>query len=307
MALIKCPECGKEISDKAPACIHCGYPLALELNKAKETPIDTHPENNMTNSDGNTSENANKKYRLILKSVGANPSAIRSALETVGKDYSAVIVNLPHVLKEDVSAEESAKLIELFATAGCNVIAEDNSETEEVLDPEKKYTLTILEHASNRATVANMLIGLRDFDFDTAFSFAGKDNYTILRKADLSEVEPMALKLLDAGAKLQLKDDSGKEHAIPSKWKTDSEKDLPHKSNYKPTSSNTYSSSYYSSDSKVAKCPKCGSTSIQVVKKGFGLGKAAAGAVLLGPVGLLGGVIGSNKTLRVCLNCNHKW
>ena len=28
MALIKCPECGKEISDKSPACIHCGYPVA---------------------------------------------------------------------------------------------------------------------------------------------------------------------------------------------------------------------------------------------------------------------------------------
>lgn len=27
MALIKCPECGSEISDKAPACIHCGFPL----------------------------------------------------------------------------------------------------------------------------------------------------------------------------------------------------------------------------------------------------------------------------------------
>lgn len=25
--LIKCPECGKEISDKAKKCIHCGYPL----------------------------------------------------------------------------------------------------------------------------------------------------------------------------------------------------------------------------------------------------------------------------------------
>ena len=32
MALIKCPECGKEISDKANACIHCGYPL----NERKE-------------------------------------------------------------------------------------------------------------------------------------------------------------------------------------------------------------------------------------------------------------------------------
>ena len=28
MALIKCPECGKEVSDKAQACINCGYPLA---------------------------------------------------------------------------------------------------------------------------------------------------------------------------------------------------------------------------------------------------------------------------------------
>jgi len=28
MALIRCPECGREISDRAPACIHCGFPLS---------------------------------------------------------------------------------------------------------------------------------------------------------------------------------------------------------------------------------------------------------------------------------------
>lgn len=28
MALIKCPECGKEVSDKAQSCINCGCPLA---------------------------------------------------------------------------------------------------------------------------------------------------------------------------------------------------------------------------------------------------------------------------------------
>lgn len=27
MSLIKCPECGKEISDKSHICIHCGYSL----------------------------------------------------------------------------------------------------------------------------------------------------------------------------------------------------------------------------------------------------------------------------------------
>jgi hypothetical protein len=32
--LIKCPECGKEISDKAPQCIHCGFPLSnINTNK----------------------------------------------------------------------------------------------------------------------------------------------------------------------------------------------------------------------------------------------------------------------------------
>ena len=28
MALMKCPECGNQISDKARVCIHCGYPLS---------------------------------------------------------------------------------------------------------------------------------------------------------------------------------------------------------------------------------------------------------------------------------------
>lgn len=32
MALIKCPECGREISDKAKKCIHCGY----KLNRKKQ-------------------------------------------------------------------------------------------------------------------------------------------------------------------------------------------------------------------------------------------------------------------------------
>lgn len=34
MAIINCPECGKEVSDKAKVCIHCGYPLE-EMNSAK--------------------------------------------------------------------------------------------------------------------------------------------------------------------------------------------------------------------------------------------------------------------------------
>lgn len=39
MALIKCPECGKEVSDKAPACIHCGFPMELIENEVEKVTI----------------------------------------------------------------------------------------------------------------------------------------------------------------------------------------------------------------------------------------------------------------------------
>lgn len=35
MALIKCSECGKEISDKAEKCIHCGCPIKKQTIQGK--------------------------------------------------------------------------------------------------------------------------------------------------------------------------------------------------------------------------------------------------------------------------------
>ena len=54
-------------------------------------------------------------------------------------------------------------------------------------------------------------------------------------------------------------------------------------------------------------CPKCYSTSLSAHKKGFGLGKAAAGALLAGPIGLAAGGIGSGKVKITCLKCGHQF
>jgi len=55
------------------------------------------------------------------------------------------------------------------------------------------------------------------------------------------------------------------------------------------------------------KCPYCNSTNYTVGKKGFGFGKAAVGAVLLGPAGLLAGGIGSKDLEFTCLNCGKTY
>ena len=68
-----------------------------------------------------------------------------------------------------------------------------------------------------------------------------------------------------------------------------------------------YREQSYGPENNTIRCPKCGSTQITSKTQGFGLGKAADGGLLLGPVGLLGGLVGSKKIKVVCLNCGKEW
>jgi stress response protein SCP2/tellurite resistance protein len=54
-------------------------------------------------------------------------------------------------------------------------------------------------------------------------------------------------------------------------------------------------------------CPRCHSTNIRSGQKGFGIGKAAIGGLILGPVGLLGGFIGKNQLKFTCNSCGNSW
>ncbi|MBQ2941505.1 MAG: hypothetical protein IJD97_04645 [Clostridia bacterium] len=54
-------------------------------------------------------------------------------------------------------------------------------------------------------------------------------------------------------------------------------------------------------------CPMCGEMtrwrSVDTAHKGFSVGKAAIGGILLGPVGLVGGALGKKKTTYCCGKC----
>lgn len=58
---------------------------------------------------------------------------------------------------------------------------------------------------------------------------------------------------------------------------------------------------------KIACCPACGSTSLTAHKKGFGIGKAVAGATIAGGIGLVAGNLGAKKVRVTCLNCGKQF
>lgn len=106
MALIKCPECGKEISDKAPACIHCGFPLdQLEKDNSTE------------------SEDNGKSYMLILKTVPveAKVKAIKIMRDIRGwelKEAKDLVDTVPHTVTTGLTHSDAIKLQKEFTDMG---------------------------------------------------------------------------------------------------------------------------------------------------------------------------------------------
>lgn len=92
MALINCPECNKQVSDKAVACPNCGFPIK-EFVFAKETD-DTMREEIIENDIDVTEdvldelfEDSNGKRILMIQSLAAEMD-FSSAKEVVDKYFS---------------------------------------------------------------------------------------------------------------------------------------------------------------------------------------------------------------------------
>ena len=59
MALIKCPECGHEVSSEAKNCPNCGYPIAEKIDLDK--------------TQGETVKKENEELKLPIAKMGFAP------------------------------------------------------------------------------------------------------------------------------------------------------------------------------------------------------------------------------------------
>ncbi|WP_051196305.1 hypothetical protein [Clostridium cadaveris] len=65
--------------------------------------------------------------------------------------------------------------------------------------------------------------------------------------------------------------------------------------------------SHNEDDNNVARCPKCGSTSLTGNKKGFSATKGVLGLAVSPLAGAIVGSTGKNKVIVTCLKCGHHW
>ena len=103
MALIKCPECGKEVSDKAKMCVFCGYPIN-DYN-------DNVPKLKRIVMPALTKENALKQVRVAVEITGVGIDNARIFSEQKG----------PVVVKDKITEDEASYLALKFKAAGIDV------------------------------------------------------------------------------------------------------------------------------------------------------------------------------------------
>ena len=132
MALITCPECGKQISDKAEACPNCGYPLA-DLHNVKE----------VSQGDMEASENSADDATMNCNSTNENTPVKSkfSKLTAIVSGIAILIVLLVFILPTKITAQ-NVKITQLYNTSlgfGLKLGMSKDSIDKVLGDPEMSY------------------------------------------------------------------------------------------------------------------------------------------------------------------------
>lgn len=256
MALINCPECGKQISDKAPACPNCGYPLELHIRQEREKAMDEARKEKETNAEllaHSSIENATEDVTLSVK-------------EDVS-DFD--IASRRNIRSFQVDASQCPWLC-----VGCKAVLYDTS-LSPIGGKKRQWEIQSAQQVGETLWITfweNNPLQKYKVPKIRIIAPANKEVYT----EEEQKVFVQAIKQKFLLAKSEEEASAEERPANPQP------------------------------PNEVA-CPYCGSTSVQLIKKGFSFGKAAVGGLLLGPVGLVGGTIGSNDVQRICLNCGKKF
>ena len=118
MALIKCPECKREVSDKAEVCIHCGYPIA-KLRGCNDIILDSTDSSKYKIRVTDVHEYGNRAVALVGIITRLNTMEASKLIE---KNYSPIIL-------AGLNMKDAEVIKEIFETRGISVVIEPDNES----------------------------------------------------------------------------------------------------------------------------------------------------------------------------------
>lgn len=120
MPIIKCVECGHDVSTFSSCCPNCGCPISVLISQ--------------------TSTCQNKRYDVVLSGVGAKRIETVGFVREVGsldlKAACALVDNLPSTIIHGVSLSIANAASEKLCAIGCNANVVESQNTEAETDEE---------------------------------------------------------------------------------------------------------------------------------------------------------------------------
>lgn len=130
MALISCPECGSQVSEKAKSCPHCGYPISELVNKPSDDPkaetcTDAEKENKTeTGIDAETNSEQKSETKADIK-TDANESVADEKSNCLVPAETEIIptdINKEYISEEIKAKKSKKKLIISLSIIGAIIL-----------------------------------------------------------------------------------------------------------------------------------------------------------------------------------------
>ena len=261
MALIKCPECGKEISDKAKMCIYCGYPIDEIANleekstSAVETELGGVPDWNSV--DDIFLDCKNGKYIKIENGVMTVNICGNQKVKDIIYNFSLQYYGVSMGINVGMSI---LNVSQGFYTGVFDIVTKkrvkDFNRFKSIME---KYNLF-----QGRSRFSEIY---RQTEEEQKITDIKREEY---RKVEHAKAEELA-----------------EQNMLYQERKLAKQQE------------NIYK--------KMAKCPRCGSTSLSYDTKKLSIGRAFVGDAIAGAPGAILGGLSSKKGYAVCLNCGKRW
>ena len=279
--LIKCPECGKEISDKAAACIHCGFPLSL-LKPSQDV-----------NTTSKSTYSITVDHVEDIYKMASNIQQIVSLLQMSKDDIIQACTNTPCVLKDGLSATECETLAQQLRQYFLVVSTDVPNNLKQVTNPVNeicsdipslyRVMLTSVE-PSTKIILIKVIHEITGLGLAEAKALTDTTPSVVISGLNMYQAQQVQKNLQTLNAQVDIETDflsttpnsnfSLDNVTADSQLQRDAAKRLPKE------------------DTSPVKCPRCGSTSIATTNRGYSF---------------YTGFLGSGSPRNVCQKCGYKW